>query len=116
MSDKNQTNRRNTPRFSVNLKVYEQGSRNILGYARDLSIQGLQLMSTEPLSMRQEIRLFLDPGDTRDTESRIELSAYGVWTSFTDTMPRLYYSGLHFIEPSEQTQDRILELLEALPA
>ena len=69
-------------------------------------------MSEEPPPMKKEIKLWLGAAIEEAEENRISLSAYTVWSSFSDTIPRLYNSGLHFINPSENAMDRIQKLID----
>ncbi len=108
------TEKRRLKRFSVRLKVYSQLTDELLGYAENLHIAGMMLASKELIPEKQEIQIWF--GTTKDEKrlNRIFLSAYKVWTGFADTEDSLYYSGLHFVSPPEETMDKIQILLDSL--
>jgi len=105
---------RRLKRFSLRLKVYSQLTDALLGYAKNLHIDGMMISSKVPIHDNQELEVWF--GATKDEKrtNRIFLSAYKVWSSFTDDGDRHYYSGLHFVSPSEDTLDRIQSLLDDL--
>jgi hypothetical protein len=106
--------KRRLKRFSVRLKVYSQLTDELLGYAENLHTAGMMLASKEPIPENQEIQIWFGATKEEKRLNRIFLSAYKVWNSFTDTEDRLYYSGLHFISPSEEILDKIQILLDDL--
>ena|GEM_PF-4271563 len=113
MSTQLQVNeKRRLKRFSVHLKVYSQLTDELLGYAENLHTAGMMLVSKKPIPEKQEILIWFGATKEEKRLNRIFLSAYKVWNSFTDTEDRLYYSGLHFVSPSEETMDNIELLIE----
>ncbi len=106
--------KRRLKRFSVRLKVYSQHTDELLGYAGNLHIEGMMIASRKPIQDNQEIQIWF--GATKDEKrlNRIFISGYKVWESFTDNDERYYYSGLHFVSPSEETLDKIQSLLDNL--
>ncbi|MCZ6805042.1 MAG: hypothetical protein O7D86_14260 [Proteobacteria bacterium] len=113
-SQLNVNEKRRLKRFSVRLKVFSQQTDELLGYAENLHIEGMMIVSKEPIPNSQELQIWF--GATKDEErlTRIFISAYKVWESFTDNDDRYYYSGLHFASPSEEALDRIQTLLHDL--
>lgn len=112
MSAQLQTNeKRRLKRFSVRLKVYSQLTDELLGYAENLHIEGLMILSQVPIHDNQELQIWFGTSKEDKRTNRIFLSAYKVWSSFTDDDHRHYYSGLHFVSPSEDTLDKIQTLL-----
>jgi PilZ domain-containing protein len=110
----NVKDKRRLKRFSVRLKVYSQQTDELLGYAENLHIQGMMIVSKKPITDKQELQIWFGASKDEKRLNRIFLSAYKVWNSFNDTEERLYYSGLHFVSPSEDTLDRIQSLLDEL--
>ncbi len=109
MAMANIAERRKLNRFSVRLKVFEQNTGELLGYAEDLHTEGLKLMSKNKLPVNKEMNIWLDKD-----EENIPLTVYCVWTSFSDTVPVYYYSGMHFVDPTEEVLDSIQSLLDDL--
>jgi len=106
--------KRRLKRFSVRLKVYSQQTDELLGYAENLHIEGMMIASKEPITDNQELQIWFGAAKDEKRLNRIFLSAYKVWSSFTDSEDRFYYSGLHFVSPSEETLDNIQSLLDNL--
>jgi len=106
--------KRRLKRFSVRLKVYSQQTDELLGYAENLHIEGMMIGSKKPIPTNQELQIWF--GATKDEKrlNRIFISGYKVWESFTDNDERYYYSGLHFVSPSEETLDKIQSFLDDL--
>ena len=112
MSQLQFADKRKLKRFSVRLKVYENTTGKLLGYAEDLHTEGMKLMSKSQLPDRTELKICFGTLNSEDDDKKIEVSAFKVWSSFTDTEPRHYYSGLHFISPSDETLDCIEDLID----
>ena len=104
--------RRRLKRFSVRLKVYMQQTDELLGYAENLHHEGMMIVSKEPIAKNRELQIWFGASKQEKHLNRIFVSAYKVWESFTDSEERFYYSGLHFVAPTGETQDRILALLD----
>ena len=77
----------------------------------NLSIDGMMIVTKKPLTKNQELSLWFGAEKNEKRLNRIFLSAYTIWTSFTEDKDRAYYSGLHFVSPSEATLDSIQELI-----
>jgi hypothetical protein len=105
--------KRRLKRYSVRLKVYDQDSKKLIGYIEDISIRGMNIKSTHRLPEMQEINVWFGAKDETDS-AKIQLTVIKVWDAFTDTIPRFYNTGLHFINPSEQSLDLIQELIYEL--
>ncbi|MFQ5659128.1 MAG: hypothetical protein ACE5GZ_01780 [Gammaproteobacteria bacterium] len=106
---------RKLKRYTVRLKVFDQKTGKLLGYAENLHTEGMKLMSKDPIPEKKEIQIWFgsNPEDD-DKEKRISLTVYRIWSSFTDAVPRFYYSGLHFVDPSIEIQDNIQALVNDL--
>lgn len=103
--------KRRLKRFSVRLKVYSQQTDELIGYAENLHIEGMMISTKKPIPSKQELSIWFGTTKEEKRLNRIFLNAYKVWESFTDTKDRLYYSGLHFVSPSEESLDKIQELI-----
>lgn len=111
MEQKKITEKRKLERFSVRLKVYLQKTDKLLGYAENLHIDGMMLVSKEPIPEEQVIKIWFGATKKEKRKKRIFVTAFVIWNSFTTSYPRLYYSGLHFIEPGKTTQDKVTKLM-----
>ena len=103
--------RRRAKRYSIRLKVFEQETNTLLGYCEDISNSGLRLMSKTLPPSSKELKVWLD-GTGNDYG--IKLTLFRVWSSVTDTVPRYFYSGMHIVDPNEQTLDKIQDLIDDL--
>ena len=98
-------------RHTVRLKVFYEETGELLGYAEDLHIEGMRIASKNVIPNETEIRLCLA---TEDEQKQIPLRAYRIWSSFFDTVPVFYYSGLHFIDPTPKALDDIQAIIDEL--
>lgn len=103
--------KRKLKRFSARLKVYSQLDDEIIGYSENLHTEGMMIITQTPIEKNKQLDIWF--GATREEKRlrRIFISAYKVWESFTDNGERFYYSGLHFVPPSESTLDQIQSLI-----
>jgi len=108
------TENRKLKRYSVRLKVFTQETGEVLGYAEDLNVKGMKIQSEESIPDKKEIQIWIGASREDEEKGRISLTAYRMWSSFSDTVPRYYYSGLHFIDPSEEALDSIQKLIDEL--
>jgi len=106
--------KRRSKRFSIRLKVYSQQTNIVIGYAENLSMAGMLLMSLEPVPEKQELQIWFGADKENNPDKKIALTAYRVWSSFTESVPRLFCSGLHFVNPTNSTLDKIQNLLDNL--
>lgn len=107
--------KRKFKRYSCRLKVYQQATNELLGYAEDIQLEGMRLKSTLPIPEKVELNVYLGvmPYD-KNADQKISLSMYRVWSGFPDDDSQFHYSGMHFVNPSEEALDGIQELIEFL--
>jgi thymidylate synthase len=108
--------KRRLKRFSARLKVYSQTTDELIGYSENLHTEGMMIVTKEPMAKGQEIQIWFGATKEEKRLNRIFISAFKVWDSFSDNGERFYYSGLHFVAPTEETVDRIQSLLEEISA
>jgi len=101
---------RKLKRYSVKLKVYNQETGKLIGYIEDINIHGMNIKSTDRFPEMQEVKVWFGVDSYRKSE-KIDLTVIKVWDAFTDTIPRFYNSGLHFITPAEHTLDLLQEMI-----
>ena len=106
-------NKRKHDRFTFRRKVFTQANI-LIGYIENISLSGIKVSSIEPIHGNEEFSIWFGISNKSENEKKISLIAYRVWSSFTDTEPRMYYSGLHFVNPSEEGLDNIQELIREL--
>ena len=107
--------KRRFKRYSCKLKVYLQDSNELLGYAEDIQLQGMRLKSETVIPENTELKVWFGvDGKDGDRTKLISVSMYRVWSGFPDGDNRFYYSGMHFVPPSEETLDSIQELIDEL--
>ncbi len=103
--------KRRLKRFSARLKVYSQLTDDLIGYSENLHTEGMMIVTKNPIAKDQELQIWFGATKEEKRLNRIFVSAYKVWESFTNEGERLYYSGLHFVAPSEDVLDKIQTLL-----
>jgi hypothetical protein len=106
--------KRQLKRFSVRLKAYSQKTNKVLGYVVNLHTEGMMLMSKATLPENKEIKIWFGAGNRGELQNKISITVYRVWSSFTETIPRLYCTGLHYINPSDEALDKIKALTDDL--
>ena len=106
--------KRRLKRFSSRLKVYSQLTDDLIVYSENLHIEVMMIVTREPIPKNQELQIWFGATKEEKRLNRIFISAYKVWESFTDDDERFYYSGLHFVAPSEEVLDKIQTLLYEL--
>ena len=98
-------------RHKVRLKVFEQESGELLGYAENLHIHGMKLIGKIAPPINTEIKIWLE---VDGEEEKIPLTIFRVWSSFFDTVPVFYCTGLHFVNPSDEIMDKIKTYIDKL--
>lgn len=101
---------RKLKRYSVKLKVYSQETGKIIGYIEDINISGMNIKSTDRFPDMQEVKVWFGV-DSYNKSEKIGLTVIKVWDAFTDTIPRFYNTGLHYINPDEDTLDLLQEMI-----
>jgi hypothetical protein len=101
---------RKLKRYSVKLKVYSQQSGKIIGYIEDINISGMNIKSTARFPDMQEVKVWFGV-DSYNKSEKIDLTVIKVWDAFTDTTPRFYNTGLHYINPDEDALDLLQEMI-----
>ena len=114
MQKLNPVEKRQLKRFSVRLKVYSQETNEVLGYVVNLHTMGMLLMSMTTLPENKEIKIWFGTKNGDEEQEKIFLTLYRVWSSFTENVPRLYYFGLHYVNPSDEALDKIQGLIDGL--
>ena len=105
------TEQRKFKRFNTQMKVFTQETDELLGYAKNLNLEGLKLKSIEPIvDDGKVIQIWSRASKDGDNEKRILLSARKRWGTFPYTVPRIFNSGLYFINLSEEASDSIENL------
>ena len=114
MNKSKRDERRKLKRFSVRLKVYSQETNEVIGYTNNLHTEGMMMMSMTPLPKGKEIKIWFGTNNGDKEQEKIFLTVYRVWSSFTEDVPRLYCSGLHYDNPSYEALDKIQGLIDDL--
>jgi hypothetical protein len=111
-SHNNMIEKRIQRRYSIRQKVYRQDTGNLFGYFENISLSGMFLKSTDPIPDKEEIPIWFGTGKEDLIESKIYFTVYKVWGAFSDTIPRIYNSGLYFVNPTEANLDAIQNLID----
>lgn len=106
--------KRRLKRFSAKLKVYSQLDDELIGYSENLHTHGMMITTKKPLPKNEEINIWFGATKEEKRLNRIFITAFKVWESISTDGDRFYYSGLHFIDPEEETLDKIQKLIYSL--
>ena len=108
------TERRREIRFKFQNKVYLQNDNEFVGYAENVHMHGMMLVSPDPLPELEKIQIWFASTTEENETDKIFISAYRVWQSITNDGARLYCSGLHFEEPDEEIKEKLHGLILSL--
>ncbi len=106
--------RRIDRRFTFAQKVYWQETDEFIGFAENISLTGLMLVTKQPIDNLQELSIWFGVDKDEKMLNRIFVSAYRVWQSFTDDGPKLHCYGLHLGNLNEDSKKKIEALLDKL--
>jgi len=81
----------------------------LLGFAENIHMEGMKIMSKLPIPANKELMVWLEK---TDAHLRIPVSISRVWSSFLDSDPVIYYSGVHLINPTRETLDGLQALID----
>ncbi len=106
--------RRIERRFAFTQKVYWQDTDEFLGFAENISMTGMMLVTKQPVDSMKELQIWFGVDKEDKRTNRIFLAAYRVWHSFTDDGPDLYCYGLHFSTLDLDAKQKLETLLDKL--
>ena len=102
--------KRKLRRYLIRLRVIDRSTGELLGFAENIHMEGMKIMSKSPIPPNQELMVWLE---RTDAHPRIPVSIFRVWNSFLDSDPVIYCAGVHFINPSHEALDGIRTLMDA---
>lgn len=92
------------------LRVLDRDSDKVLGYLSNITIDGAQVVNTEPFSPGQEYRLSIELPPQLARCVDLEVEANIVWIS-PDRVPNFYDAGLRFGSLDAEEKRVIYELI-----
>ena len=101
--------KRKLKRYLIRLKVIDRETGALLGFAEDIHMGGMKVMSKQPIPAQQELKVWLGK---EDTHLKIPITIFRIWSSFMDTDPVVYYAGVHFINLTDAAMDSIQTLID----
>lgn len=109
------THERRRRRFELleHLRVFDADSKTLLGYIKDLNMEGMMLLGDEHVPPDREFRLWLElpPEEPGERGKAVELSAHSLWSS-VDVNPKYYATGFRLAHPSKRTVERIKTIIK----
>lgn len=105
--------RRRGDRYEFLQKVYLQDNDVLIGYAQNLNLGGMLLVSDEPLAAFQHYDLWFGADKKEKILDRIFVSAYPVWQKISSDKEH-FYSGMRFSHLDELTIEKIRKLIVRL--
>ncbi|NJM13282.1 MAG: PilZ domain-containing protein [Synechococcaceae cyanobacterium SM1_2_3] len=114
-SDWSEQERRQYERYSTEfyLCVYEQNRTSPLGQVIDISLGGLQLVSSEPIELKQHFNLVMDVSLESGLHEQTQFEAETVWSSEDDN-DDLYNTGFQFLNLSSEALQALQRITNEL--
>ena len=114
-SDWSEQERRQYERYSTEfyLCVYEQNGTSPLGQVIDISLGGLQLVSSEPIELKQHFNLVMDVSLESGLHEQTRFEAESVWSSEDDN-DDLYNTGFQFLNLSSEALQALQRITDEL--
>lgn len=114
-SDWSEQDRRQYERYSTEfyLCVYKQNQTSLLGQVIDISLGGLQLVSSEPIELKQHFNLLMEVSLESGLHEQALFEAESVWSSEDDN-DDLYNTGFQFKNLSFETLQALQRITDEL--
>lgn len=90
------------------LRVFELGTDKLMGHLADITMDGMRLVSVEPIVVEKDYHLWMEV-----VKERIILVAKSKWTQ-QEEASMLYNTGFKLVNPTRMTINNIACLIEAL--
>ena len=107
------TRRQKRHNLIVYLRVYDRDTTALLGYLVDITLQGLMLMSEDPLQTDRLYHLRIDRGESHSPHRYLDVDAHSRWVD-RDVNPKLFNTGFSFVDPTSQVLAAIDNLIKDL--
>ncbi len=95
------------------LNVIDQNSHQTIGSIGDITIDGMMLLTKQPLTLQKDYHLFIEDSTASQTTRQIPFIAKCLWTK-PDANPDYHCNGFSFVNPSQSLQDSIQNIIQAL--
>ncbi len=102
--------RRTETRYRCNVNVYAQDEAARLGYAIDLSVEGMLLVTEQPLKLQQRYQLTFGGDKYADNTNLIRIDACPAWSEDDDSKG-LHYTGMRFTELTPASLQHLNQIL-----
>ena len=93
------------------LRVFDLNSSKLLGHIVDITVEGIRLISEEPLSAEQEFNLKMDLPDEINGVKQIFFRAKALHSK-KDVNPSFYVTGCSLMNMSDENKEIIKQLID----
>lgn len=107
MADKRKLHRRHLIYY---LKAYDRDDHRLLGHMADITVEGLLLVSEEPLQVDRDYRIRMNLPESFSSTEYIEFEARCLWSQ-NSVNPSLYDSGLKLLNIKDEDRKAIENLV-----
>lgn len=98
-------NERNQPREQLiyHLRMFDDSTKRVAGYVSNISPEGVQLMTDEPIALNSRFHFHLELPHAIEGKRQLNLVAINMW-SHTSERSHFYESGFRFedLQPVER--------------
>lgn len=117
-NDWDDQDRRQYERYSTEfyLSVYEKEKSLPLGQVVDISLGGLQLVSSEPIPVNKHLHLWMDVSMESGRHEKIVFEAVSIWSGEDDDDDDSYNTGFQFINLSTEALASLQGVIDDLSA
>lgn len=95
------------------MRIFERDSRKLLGHVVDITVEGLMLISEEPLETGKTFELWMEVPEEIDESGKVLLEAEAVWSK-QDINPALFAAGFRLKGVPEETIAKIKDVIDLL--
>jgi len=95
------------------LKVYDTAANRPLGFLGDITLEGMMVMSEEPLEVDRVYELAVRNQSPQNTEGDVRCRARALWCQ-TDLNPDYYATGFQFEDVPAEAEQAIRRLIREI--
>ncbi len=91
-------------------RVFDRKTGKLLGYLADMTIEGIMIISEEPIQIAETYRLRIDLPEDMYGKAYLNLEAHSVWTK-PDVNPNFFMTGFQLLNTTSDDKDIIQQII-----
>ena len=93
------------------LRVFDEDTGKLLGYVVDISINGMMLISDQPIPLQKDYDLWLDVPRDDGQREKVSLQAHSLWSQ-RDVNPDFFDTGFCLVDATNEQIYRIQLIID----